>query len=303
MSELPQVNEVPLPGAAEPTAGMLLRAARTAAGLQLAALAVAMKVSVKKLEALEADQLGELHDGVFVRALAGSVCRALKMDPAPVLSKLPRSVAPKLDRDERGINMPFRSRGMQRYGSSIQSVMSRPAAMWVLGLLLAALAVLYFPEVRTGADKVAGLPAASILGGAVASGLVALQPPVPAVMPAEPASPAPLASASALPVPVPPTQAAPERVAREAAVAQVSDPAGDLLVFKAKATAWVRVSDAKGAIQFEKTLAAGEVAAASGTLPLAIVVGNVGATELLVRGQPFNLEEVAKSNVARFEVK
>jgi hypothetical protein len=29
----------------------------------------------------------------------------------------------------------------------------------------------------------------------------------------------------------------------------------------------------------------------------------VSATELLVRGQAFNLEEVAKNNVARFEVK
>jgi cytoskeleton protein RodZ len=77
----------------------------------------------------------------------------------------------------------------------------------------------------------------------------------------------------------------------------------DLLVFKAKSSAWVRVTDANGAVQFEKTLSAGDTATAAGQLPLAIVVGNVAAIELRVRGQAFNLEEVAKNNVARFEVK
>jgi cytoskeleton protein RodZ len=76
-----------------------------------------------------------------------------------------------------------------------------------------------------------------------------------------------------------------------------------VLVFKASSSAWVRVSDSKGVVQFEKTLAAGESAGATGPLPLLVVVGNVGATELVVRGKPFNLEEVAKNNVARFEVK
>ncbi|MEI6839447.1 MAG: DUF4115 domain-containing protein, partial [Alcaligenaceae bacterium] len=95
----------------------------------------------------------------------------------------------------------------------------------------------------------------------------------------------------------------PVAVAPAPVTAQTPAPHGDLLVFKAKSTTWVRVSDAKGSVQFEKTLAAGESAIASGVLPLAIVVGNVAATEMLVRGQAFNLEEVAKNNVARFEVK
>ena len=47
--------------AQEMTAGALLRAAREASGLHIAALAVAMKVPVKKLEALEADRRSEEH--------------------------------------------------------------------------------------------------------------------------------------------------------------------------------------------------------------------------------------------------
>ena len=91
------------------TAGAMMRSAREAAGLHVAALAVSMKIPVKKLEALEADRLDLLHDAVFVRALAASVCRALKIDPAPILNKLPLNGAPKLNTDERGINAPFHS--------------------------------------------------------------------------------------------------------------------------------------------------------------------------------------------------
>ena len=78
----------------EVTAGAMMRGAREAAGLHVAALAVAMKIPVKKLEALESDRLELLHDSVFVRALASSVCRALKIDPAPVLAKLPLITTP-----------------------------------------------------------------------------------------------------------------------------------------------------------------------------------------------------------------
>ena len=50
-------------------------------------------------------------------------------------------------------------------------------------------------------------------------------------------------------------------------------------------------------------LAAGDTGATGGLLPLSVVVGNVGATEVLVRGQPFGLEPFTNDNVARFEVK
>jgi hypothetical protein len=76
-----------------------------------------------------------------------------------------------------------------------------------------------------------------------------------------------------------------------------------VIAFKAKSEAWVRVTDAKGTVQFEKTLKTGETGAAGGELPLAVVVGNVSATDVEVRGQPFSLDTLNKNNVARFEVK
>ena len=75
----------------EAGAGALLRAARERQGLHLAALAAQLKVAPRKLEALEADRYDELPDATFVRALAASMCRVLKIDPAPVLERLPQA--------------------------------------------------------------------------------------------------------------------------------------------------------------------------------------------------------------------
>ena len=67
------------------SAGRLLREAREKQGLHIAALAAAIKVAPKKLELLESDRFDALPDATFTRALAQTVCRALKIDPAPVL--------------------------------------------------------------------------------------------------------------------------------------------------------------------------------------------------------------------------
>jgi cytoskeleton protein RodZ len=51
---------------------------------------VNLKVSIKQLEALEADQFQHLPEPVFARALAAKVCRFLKIDSEPVLALMPQ---------------------------------------------------------------------------------------------------------------------------------------------------------------------------------------------------------------------
>ena len=103
------------------TAGGLLKEARQAAGMHIAALAVALKVPVSKLEALEADNYAVLPDTVFVRALASSVCRTLKIDAAPILSLLPQSQSPRLSVDSAGINAPVKGSAGKSSASSAAS--------------------------------------------------------------------------------------------------------------------------------------------------------------------------------------
>lgn len=76
------------------TAGQLLKKARLAKGVHLAVLAMNLKVPVRLLEALEADDYRAFKGGpTFLRATTASMCRHLGMDAAPVLALLPSAVS------------------------------------------------------------------------------------------------------------------------------------------------------------------------------------------------------------------
>ena len=89
-ADTPSSGFDPSTGIGAANAGILLREAREAQGVHVAALAVALKVPVRQIEALEDDRIDLLPDLVFARALAASVCRQLKIDPQPVLARLPQ---------------------------------------------------------------------------------------------------------------------------------------------------------------------------------------------------------------------
>ena len=107
MSDLPAPESNPAPPPAA-TAGGLLRAARERSGLPVEEFAELLKVTPRRVELIEADQFDQLPDPVFVRALAQTMCRTLKIDPAPVLALLPQAIAHRLDRMSVGLNTPFR---------------------------------------------------------------------------------------------------------------------------------------------------------------------------------------------------
>jgi len=306
----------PAPADDTVTAGALLHRAREAAGLHVAALAVSLKVPVRKLEALESDRYELLSDAVFVRALASSVCRTLKIDPQPVLDRLPQTAAPRLIRDSDGLNAPFRG---PRDGAARgwPQQFSKPVILSVFGLLLGALVLILLPRVQqedntaqeaktadagSPATEASGVPAPERVATpaplATASPAPAALNVVPASLPAAesvPAMNAPVALSAAAAVTAP---AAPAAAATPAAV-----PASGIVFFRAKASSWVEVTDAKGVVAFRRLMAAGESGAASGAVPLQVTVGRADVTEVQVRGKPFDLRTVSRDNVARFEVK
>ena len=65
----------------------------------------------------------------------------------------------------------------------------------------------------------------------------------------------------------------------------------------------IQVKDAAGAVVLQRNLAAEESVSVSAPAPLAVVIGRADATEVVVRGKPFDLAGVSRENVARFEVK
>ncbi len=103
------ITEDTLPNAAPTTtAGAVLRGYRLAHGVELDAMAKALRVSVAKLSALENDQLDALPDAMFARALSLAVCRHLKTDANPVLALLPEKEVNRLaTKSERGLDFPL----------------------------------------------------------------------------------------------------------------------------------------------------------------------------------------------------
>jgi len=304
-------------GGSVASAGSLIRQAREVAGLHIAALAVALKVPVKKLEALEADRLDLLPDAVFVRALAASVCRTLKIDAGQVLALLPQTGKPSLGQQHTPINAPFRSPG-DGPGPSLFAQVSRPAVLAGLLLLLGALVLIFLPAAQqAGSTAGPGTESASagratVVPQGASSGepMAKAKAQVPgsdkpaetsvaaAALPAAPVLPPQLSTATAPPLPVP----APGLAAPVAAEPTQPAPTG-IIVFRAKGESWVEVTDARGTVVVRRTLAAGEQVGASGILPLSAVVGRADATLVEVRGKAFDLNPVRKDNVARFEVK
>ena len=303
------------------TAGALLREAREAAGLHVATLAANLKVPVRKLEALEEDRYDLLGDAVFVRGLASSICRTLKVDPQPVLQRLPQTASPRLVQEGEGINAPFRAPGDGPSPGLLDQV-SRPVVLVVVALLLGALAIMFLPMVQRGYEMIvqsADPEAAAPPQGAAPAPVEAPPPPLvlePAPAPAAslPAPAASTAAAAAAPAARPAASAAPVPPARPAASAapvaaapqesaSSAAPGRGIVQFRTRGRSWIQVTDATGNTVLQRLMEAGESAGASGNLPLSVVIGSVEATEVQVRGKPYNLAPVSRDNVARFEVK
>ena len=287
-----------------PSAGTLLRRAREAAGLHVATLAVALKVPVRKLEALESDRHDLLPDAVFARALAASVCRHLKIDPQPVMERLPQSATPRLTTEKGGLNTPFRAPGDARRPGWVEPL-TRPVSLAVMALLVGALVIVFLPVSRQAEPQATATTEPVMPPDAPAS--TAAAPAESGVMPvsvgASVASVSTGAPAAVQPASAPVASAAPLPTGMASAPLQVPVSTTGIVVFSARAPSWVQVTDAKGTAVLRRLLESGETAGASGALPLSVIVGSAGATDVQVRGKPFNLAPIARDNVARFEVK
>lgn len=268
------------------TAGGLLRQAREAQGLHIAALAASLKVPVRKLEALERDRWDELPDATFTRALAQTVCRALKTDAAPVLALLPRAEAPALDPISAGINTPFREKNSAAE-PVLGGLLRHPATGIVALLAVGALAVAFWPR--------APLEPATVV--------VPVEPPASAPVAAsapEPAASVALA-ASAASAPLVETVHSVPPAASEPASAAAAGPG--LLTLQTRQASWIEVVDAANRPLLSRTVQPGERVGLDGALPLRVTVGNAAATEINFRGRPVDLSTATRDNVARVELK
>lgn len=275
----------------------LLRQSREAAGLHIAAMAAALKVPVKKLEALEEGRYEELPDMTFARALASSACRQLKIDPAPVLEQIPTGRTPMLGDSSHTINAPFRSPGG---ASSLlpSEWLRRPAVLVAGALVIAAVGLLYMPDWRPMVDAVSGvvsrLSDTSVMTASESKTSTTEDVPLPPVV-TPVTSDVPVALTPSPPVVAPGVDA-------PVAAPAVDESAG-LLSIRANGDSWVEVLDGRGASQVQRMLKTGDVLSFSASPPYSVVLGRADAVEVTVRGQAFDVMPYARNSVARFQVK
>ena len=296
----------------KPSAGQLLKKARQAKGVHLAVLAVTLKVPVRQLEALEADQYDAFKGGTtFLRAITSSMCRHLGIDAAPVLALLPSAVSsmgaarPALEPELGLQRVSLRPRGARS---------ARPVLILALLMLLGTAAFLWLPSPETwwpaGSQSDSSATqveeAAVPLGQAsnpesseeAASAASAVQPDtLPAASAAVPPAPSALASGLSMPA-TSPAVASAKTAPTPAAVS--AKPA--VLRLEASADTWVEVRDAKGQAT-GRLLKATESMEIQQPVPYSVVIGRAAAVKATLRGQPFDLKPHAPQSVARFEVK
>ncbi|MDO9003828.1 MAG: helix-turn-helix domain-containing protein [Aquabacterium sp.] len=290
-------------------AGDLLREARQAQNLEIDALASMIKVSPAKLEALESGRHDQLPDANFTRALAMTVCRSLKIDPAPVLAALPAAQAIPLSPQKPALNQPFKeSRGANLSFDSGESfdlkALLKPQWLAPIVLLLASL-VVYFMPASVQWPQWAGPSQQPATIDTVAAPASVPEAPVPSIdavsAPAVVPSQADAAASSAAPEPAASQVAVVAPVALAASSPVVGAGEGPL-VLKSSRPAWVEIRDGRGVL-LSRHLKVGETVELTGIPPFKLHLGNSSALDVIYQGQPVELASHTRNNVARLELK
>lgn len=332
MNEAGSPGGLTQPDASQRSAGQMLRLERENQGLTVEALSSIIKVTPARILALESDQLAKHADANFTRALAQTVCRALKIDPAPVLRALPPAEPARLHEAHAPLNQPLPQRGTAlkglNLGDSNWRGLSRHRLLLPLLILLAAAIVYVWPASPTWSvwpltDRQERAAPAELPDGAVPDASALPPSDAPAGLPDPtvpfadppgaadtPSAPAPVTGAAAGPVPAPvPTDAPVASLPAEATPTLQLDPAGAAaragrLNLSVREPAWVDVRETvSGRKVFSRLVQAGENLTVEGQPPLNVRVGNAPAVTLRFGGQPVDLAPYTRNNVARLELK
>lgn len=305
-----ETSLAPTPASA-PTAGQLLREARLKAGVHLAVLSVTLKVPVRQLEALEADELDPSKGPVFYRGLASSVCRHLHTDAAPILALLPQTSA-HLQPLVRSVQ-PLESEGSVRISSVPWGRMLSSQVVWVAALLLFLTGAFLWmpgPAQWDWLDDVKALMADEVVSQEVSEPVVsasnvATEPVISSLVPTPSAGATTLASSAAVASPASPPAASVSQPIASAPTTKpvVSASAEPEWVFSASGDSWLEVRNAQKAVVWSGVLKAGETTRIQSPLPVSVVVGRAQVVTVTLRGQPFDLKPHTQVTVARFEVK
>jgi cytoskeleton protein RodZ len=307
-------STIPLEENTSQSAGAVIKAARLSSGITIEQLSGILKVSPKKIQALEDNRWTDLGDAVFVRALASSVAKNLKLDQTALLAKLPAAAhTPKFDEELLA--------GPSSKGISFEET-SKKKYFYLIFLFLALAVVLFFVPDRylsketwtqlTASDPnhAQGNPIDSTTANTpvVVVEKTATLPthdrpnPTEDVSPASPTTSVPTFSAATAETT---TNTKPESPPPSTEKTEKNPPlvSGDTVILSATEASWIEVRDAQGQLKIQKLLTKGETVGLSGGLPYSVVIGRSDLVSVQFQGKPFDMTPYAKNNVARFQLK
>lgn len=290
LSDQIEVNDDGSPVDMPVSVGSTLREAREHLGLSIEDVENRLKFAPHQIEALEADDYGNLPEMSFVRRFVRSYARLLKLDPEPLLASLPAiPVQPSLYATSIEVAMPFQD-NKSGHGRKIFWLLTIPvviAVVWVVFVWLNHRE----PTVPHETMEPVDLPVAMTPASAVK---------------AVPQQDLPVVPLAAKTVPVPGSVAvapAADNVASSVKGMEVG--AGSAaqqsfsvqLQFKEKS--WVRVKDHDGRVLLSKINPAGSEQKLDGRSPFSVEIGNARGVRLYYRGNPVDLAPYYNDGRAR----
>jgi len=290
---------------------IMLQQARLAAGVEIEPLAAVLKVSVRKLQALEAGELNNPREMTFTRALAASVCRQLRIEPGPVLDAWPGQSA-----DATAVPKTLSNDGTPNAATALPASAQPTGGRGWLGVLVVLLigvgVWMAYQQMQHASERRQARataqpaviapertePAAAAVAEAPAAPVTEIAPPTGGTVEAAPVTPpavnATQPEAPAKPGPIVNNQSAP---LTPAAIGN------HILVLHALEASWIEVTDVSGARVFTRLMSAGDhVAIDEGGRPLSVLIGNAAGVRVYSRSKALDLTDKARLNVARFDV-
>ena len=313
--------------------GRALGSARRGRKLEIVRIANELRLTPTIIEALERDDYAHLPSPVFVAGYIRSYARLVGLDPEPLIARF-RALHPDAEAPPPRV-MP-RSQQTAGAGRSLGWLL-----LLLIPLLIAGGGYYWWtnsggewPEIAPSAAEPEQVepgdmasespppdePDARLDSGAVVEAPRAIAQPAPTAEPEPgpitedsvddpsatrpaPEAVSPAAEDDATSV----TEAAAEPAASATEVAQpalgAAEPnSGSAVTIAFRGPCWVDIRDADGEVQLFGEMANGDRRVLDGKPPYSLVIGNASAVDMEVGGKPFDVNAVAKGNVARFRL-
>ncbi|MFN8774185.1 MAG: helix-turn-helix domain-containing protein [bacterium] len=296
------------------SAGVMLAQARERCRLSVGDVANYLKLSMRQVEALEADAFDRLPSPMFIRGFVRSYARLVKVDPAQVLLALdqhlpvqPAVVLPQAGTREGAMRQPPPTTIPLRTGDQpsrrLHSLAALVAAVVVGFLAFEWLGPSRFLDIPVQAVRDAASPPVVQSGVAVpvqpavatevapgdAGGDPAAASPVPSI-PAAPGA----GSSGALPAPVGASSSLPSDIGT------TFSPGPRTVRLSFDRESWVEIKDARGRLILSQLNPPGSSQVVQGEPPLSLVVGNARSVRLAYGDREVDLGPYTRVDVARF---